>query len=102
MKESSRILMGSGQQEKRLLELSVETSEQHLRNAKLTHEKISRQIDMRTTTLASIAGNIFSEMMAAGKACNVLTAVGMAEEILSTAEARASKAAELQNQLEGK
>jgi hypothetical protein len=59
---------------------------------------------MRTTTIASIAGNIFAQMLASNKPMPqeyyaAATLVKLAEDIISAAELAASKAKELQEQL---
>jgi hypothetical protein len=112
MKDSTRIMLSANSKDKReslnasyeekLMGLSVATAEQHLKTAKLTHEKITKQIDMRTTTLAGIAGNIFADMMAHGKAHDHLIDMSVlaAFDILAAVEAKASKETELQKALE--
>lgn len=90
----------TGALDERISQLSLETAEQHLETAKMTHKKITEQISMRTTTIASIAGNIFAEILTSknptfaryGGAEDV---VQMATEIVEAAEASASKAKEL-------
>ena len=97
----------TGALDERLAALTIETAKQHLATAKLTHQKITEQISMRTTTIASIAGNIFAEMLTSsnrvlanfGDAKNV---VQMATEIVEAAEAAASKSKELQDAKDSK
>ena len=102
MKKDGRVSFRGTTYEERLTDLSVQTAEQHLKTAQLTHEKITQQIDMRTTTLAGIAGNIFAEMIAHGLADKNLveSSVTAAFDILVAVEAKASKENELQKALE--
>jgi len=98
---SPRISTDGSTQERQLLALSIETSKQQLATARMTHKKISESIDMRTTTIASIAGSIFAEAVCSvnPKIHVLMTAancVAAAAEILAAAEALTSKQREMQ------
>jgi hypothetical protein len=84
--------------ERQIAAVTLETAQQNLATAKLTHRKIVEQLSMRTATVAQIAGTL----VALGKLppdWGAKGAVSLAEEIMAEAELSAAKLRALEESL---